>query len=114
MERKIIGKRPTFRPTRKGPNLLRIMILLALIMASIWLLLSVQRGQLKSPFEPTPTPTRQAESLFLEAEAYFEAGKLDDPSNAVLTTDLPPSTMPLKPTRRLWRKTRITRMRGRN
>jgi len=90
MERKIVGKRPTFRPTRKGPNLLRISILLALILASVWLLLSVQRGELKSPFEPTPTATRKAESLFLEAEAYFEAGKLDDPSNTVLTSDLPP------------------------
>lgn len=90
MERKIVGKRPTFRPSRSGSNMYRIMVLLALILASLWLLLSVKRGELKSPFQPTPTPTRRAESLFMEAQAYFEAGRLDDPSNTSLDVDVPP------------------------
>ncbi len=58
------------------------MILLALIIASLWIMLGLRRGAISSPFDPTPTPTRISESYFLEAQAYFDAGKLDDPSNA--------------------------------
>ena len=42
-----------------------------------------------SPLQPTPTPTRMAESYFLEAKAYFDAGKLDDPSNEVAGSTAP-------------------------
>ncbi|MGB2910009.1 MAG: tetratricopeptide repeat protein [Anaerolineales bacterium] len=90
MDRKIVGKRPTFRPARKGPNFYWIMILLALILAGIWVLLNIERGQIKSPFEPTPTPTRVTESYLMEAQAYIDAGKLDDPSNTTLSDDVPP------------------------
>ena len=89
MERELIGKRPTFRPSRRGSNLYHVLILLGLIVTAVWILLSIQRGELKSPFEPTPTPTRIPTSYFLEAQAYFEAGKLDDPSN-----EIPGSTEP--------------------
>ncbi len=82
MERDLIGKRPNFRPERKGTSFYPGIDLLGLILASVWVFLSLQRGQMIiSPFEPTPTPTRMAESYFLEAQAYFNAGKLDDPSN---------------------------------
>jgi tetratricopeptide (TPR) repeat protein len=83
MERELIGKRPTFRPTRRGSNLFHVLILLGLIVIAVWTLLGLQRGELKSPFEPTPTPTRMSVSYFMEAQAYFDAGKLDDPSNDV-------------------------------
>ena len=56
------------------------MILLGMILGSIWLLMALQRGEVKSPFEPTPTPTRMASSYIMEAQAYINAGKLDDPS----------------------------------
>lgn len=33
-----------------------------------------------SPLQPTPTPTRMADSYVQQAEAYFAAGKLEDPN----------------------------------
>lgn len=79
MERDIKGKQPSFRPHKSGSNIYRIMLIIALILAGIWLLLAVDRGQVEPLFMPTPTPTRTAESFIMEAETYFRAGKLDDP-----------------------------------
>lgn len=83
MERPLVGKRPHFRPAPKRVNIYRILFWLTLILGVVWLWVALQRGQLTSPLEPTPTATRGALSYFLEAQAYFEAGRLDDPSNAV-------------------------------
>jgi tetratricopeptide (TPR) repeat protein len=82
MDRQLIGKRPHFRPERRRSNYRHIMILAGLILATVWILVSLERGNIKSPFSPTPTQTRVASSYYMEAQAYFEAGKLDDPSNA--------------------------------
>jgi tetratricopeptide (TPR) repeat protein len=82
MERDLVGKRPSFHQDRQRTNFYRVMILLALIIASLWIMLGLRRGEIRSPLDPTPTPTRVSESYFLEARAYFDAGKLDDPSNA--------------------------------
>jgi tetratricopeptide (TPR) repeat protein len=90
MERDLVGKRPSFHQERRGTNFYRIMILLGLIVASIWIMLGLRRGEITSPLEPTPTPTRVSESYFLEARAYFDAGKLDDPSNATPGPGVPP------------------------
>jgi len=81
MDKDIVGKRPSFHTERRGTNFYRIMLLLGLIIAAIWVLLRLERGEIISPLQATPTPTRIAESYFLEAQAYFEAGKLYDPSN---------------------------------
>jgi len=89
-DRKITGKKPNFRPQKEGNNFYRILLYLGLILAGVWVLLGYERGQMKSPFDPTPTPTRVAESYFMEAEAYFESGKLDDPKNNVANSGLPP------------------------
>jgi hypothetical protein len=78
-ERQLVGKRPNFRPAPASYSPYRIMLLVTLIFAGIWLLLGVERGQVKPLFQPTPTPTRTANSYILEAQAYFQAGKLDDP-----------------------------------
>jgi len=88
MNRKLVGKRPTFRPKRHT-SFYRLMLWVSLILAGIWVLFAFERGQLKSPFEPTPTPTRVPESYFMEAEAYFDAGKLDDPGNTLLDENTP-------------------------
>jgi tetratricopeptide (TPR) repeat protein len=55
------------------------MALLLMNMGGLWMLMQFQRGDIRSPFEPTPTPTRQARSYIAEAQAYFAAGKIDDP-----------------------------------
>ena len=70
------------------------MLWLSLILAGIWLLLGYQRGEVKSPFDPTPTPTRMVGSYILEAEAYFDAGKLDDPSNNSIALDATSASSP--------------------
>jgi len=81
-----VGKQPTFRP-KPRVNFYRVMFIISLILVGIWVLLGFERGQVISPFEPTPTPTRVPESFFLQAQAYFDAGKLDDPSNDGSETD---------------------------
>ena len=79
MERELKGKRPNFRPAKSGFNIYRFMVLVGLILGGIWLLLSIERGQVEPLFKPTPTPTRTADSYIMEAQAYFQAGKLDAP-----------------------------------
>ena len=79
MDRYITGKRPHFRPVRRQSNFYHVMILLGMILAGVWFLLAIQRGAVRKPFLPTPTPTRTANSYIQEAQAYFEAGKLYDP-----------------------------------
>jgi tetratricopeptide (TPR) repeat protein len=82
MERDLTGKQPSFHRERRGTSFYRIILLLGLIIAGIWVMRMIQRRQIISPFLPTLTPTRVAESYFQEAQAYFDSGKLDDPSNA--------------------------------
>jgi len=89
MERELTGKRPTFHQSKSNAGFYRVLLWLSLILAGIWLLLGVRRGQVEPMFLPTPTPTRTAGSYFLEAQAYFQAGKLDDPD--------PPPPAPARP-----------------
>ena len=70
-----------FRQVKSGNNPYRLLIWVFLLLGAVWLLLQMNRGQVTSPFMPTPTPTRVAQSYILEAEAYFNAGKLDDPNS---------------------------------
>src|SRR5512139_3152346 len=79
MDRDMTGKKPSFHRQVKSTSFYRDMTLLGLIIASIWLLTMVRRREIISPFEPTPTPTRISKSFFLEAQAYFDSGVLDNP-----------------------------------
>ena len=74
------GKTFNLHPVKPRSNPYRVMLLIGLILGAISLLLSVNRGQVQSPFNPTPTPTRSPQSYILAAQAYFAAGKLDDPA----------------------------------
>ena len=93
-------RRPLFHRSRGGSNPYIILILLALVVGSVFLLRSVETRQIVSPFEPTPTPTRTANSFALEGETYFQAGNLlaaitayqraieTDPTNVELYAEL--------------------------
>jgi tetratricopeptide (TPR) repeat protein len=81
MEKQLKGKQLRINPRNRRSNFFRVLMWSALILVGLWVLRGLQNGQIVSPFVATPTPTRMAESYKLEAEAYFESGKLDDPSN---------------------------------
>jgi len=74
------GKTFHLHPVRAKSNPYRILLWVFLILGSIWLLRQLNRGQVQSPFNSTPTPTRSPQSYILAAQAYFAAGKLDDPA----------------------------------
>jgi tetratricopeptide (TPR) repeat protein len=92
-------RRALFR-RRPESNLYRMFFWVVLILAGIWLIREVQRGEVKPLFVPTPTPTRTFNSYTLEGEAQFTAGKLDasidayrealrlDPGNAQIWANL--------------------------
>jgi tetratricopeptide (TPR) repeat protein len=73
----IYPKRSLFR-RRDELNIYRMFFWVVMILGGIWLIRSVQKGDVKPLFLPTATPTRFAESYILEGSALFTAGKLDD------------------------------------
>ncbi len=75
------GKTFNLHPVRAKSNPYRILLWTFLILGGIWLLLQLNRGQVQSPFNSTPTATRSPQSYILAAQAYFAAGKLDDPGS---------------------------------
>lgn len=89
MDRDLTGKGPKFRPKKTRFRTYRILVWILLISIGIWLITSLEQNKIKSPLEPTATPTRWAESYIREAEAYFQAGKLYDPD--------PPKPTPHRP-----------------
>lgn len=81
MSQKIVGKNINFRPVRAHSNPYRILLWAGLLLGAVWLLLQLRQGTITSPFMPTPTPTRTTSSYLMEAQIYFDAGKLDDPNS---------------------------------
>ena len=81
MDRKLTGKRPTFSTNKTTINFTLIGILLLLIVVGLWFSFQVNdpEGRFEPLFLPTPTATRTVDSLVLEGEAYFAAGKIYDP-----------------------------------
>jgi tetratricopeptide (TPR) repeat protein len=77
VNRDLTGQKPHFRAVKRHANPYRLLLWLVLILAGIWGLLLMDRGQVKPLFLPTPTPTRTANSYLLEGEAQFKAGALE-------------------------------------
>jgi tetratricopeptide (TPR) repeat protein len=76
MDQRLSGTRPHFRPQKSSANAYRVIVLLALIMGGIYILMGIDRGDVQPLFQPTPTPTRTANSYVMEGEAQFFAGAL--------------------------------------
>ena len=95
----IYSRRSLFR-RRDETSVYRMFFFVVLILAGIWLIRSVQQGDVKPLFLPTATPTRFAESYTLEGDAHFTAGQLTaaieayreaaivDPNNAEIWAQL--------------------------
>ena len=95
----IYNRRSLFR-RRDETSVYRMFFFVVLILAGIWLIRSVQQGDVKPLFLPTSTPTRFAASYSLEGDAYFTAGELNaaiaayreatnvDPTNAEVWSQL--------------------------
>jgi len=95
----IYQKRAIFR-RRNESNVYRMFFWITLILAGVWLIRSVNRGEIKPLFLPTATPTRLAISYAEEGEALFTAGQMEaaiqayteaskvDPKNATIFADL--------------------------
>lgn len=81
-------------------NIYRVFLWLLLIAAGGYVVRGLSTGAVRSPLEPTPTPTRTSNSYALEGDSNFTAGKLEDaitayqealevdPSNAEIWTKL--------------------------
>jgi tetratricopeptide (TPR) repeat protein len=46
------------------------------ILAGVWLIIRLKTGEIRNPFDPTPTSTRMVNSWVMEGEASFNAGDL--------------------------------------
>jgi hypothetical protein len=70
---------PTIRRNKRRSSPLRVMVLLMLISAGVYVYAMVQQEEIESPFVPTPTPTRSALSYVTEAEELY----LQKPSSPI-------------------------------
>ncbi len=71
---------PPHRPLftrRSESNLYRMFFWLIMALGGIWLILQIRGGEIKSPFQAPPTPTRTSTSYALEGDAQFTAGNID-------------------------------------
>ncbi|MGD2155542.1 MAG: tetratricopeptide repeat protein [Anaerolineales bacterium] len=81
MDQDLTGKRPSFGRSRSNFNPYRLLLWVALIAFGIWVVSQIDSGEggrIKPLFLPTPTATRTADSYLMEAQAHFEAGRVDD------------------------------------
>ena len=100
MDRDLTGEKPHFRPAKRTTNPYRLLVIIGLILGGIWILLGIDRGNIQPLFQPTPTPTRTANSFVMEGETQFKAGSLEgaiaayqqavviDPNNSLAFAEL--------------------------
>jgi len=79
----LTGRKPTFRKQKPHSNGYRMLVWGAFIVMGVLLAQKIQTREIKSPFDPTPTPTRTFESYEREGMTYFQIGKLEclDPAS---------------------------------
>jgi tetratricopeptide (TPR) repeat protein len=95
----ISPRRPIFN-RRPENNIYRVFLYSILIIAGLWIVYGVNRGEIKKIGLPTPTPTRSALSYTDQGDANFTAGNIDaaiaaygkalevDPNNAAVWAKL--------------------------
>ncbi|HKI54653.1 MAG TPA: tetratricopeptide repeat protein [Anaerolineales bacterium] len=69
-------RRPLFN-RKPQSNIYRMFLWIIMILALVWMLQQMNKGEIQPLFLATPTPTRSAESHALEGDANFTSGKLD-------------------------------------
>lgn len=69
---------PTIRRKKHRSSPIRVVFLLMLISAAIYVYAMIRQEQVESPFVPTPTPTRSALSYAYEAQEHYLQGKLTE------------------------------------
>lgn len=71
------SKRYIFLRQKRHNDPYRVLILLALLLVSLFVLREFEAGEIKAPFTATATPTRTVISYEQEAETYFQIGDLN-------------------------------------
>jgi tetratricopeptide (TPR) repeat protein len=72
---KVIRRRSLFY-RRRTSNLYRLFALALFTLGGIWIVIRLNTGEIRNPFDPTPTSTRTINSWALEGAASFNAGDL--------------------------------------
>jgi tetratricopeptide (TPR) repeat protein len=72
----IYPRRPLFN-RKPQSNIYRMFLWVVMILALVWMLQQMNKGQIQPLFLATPTPTRSSSSHALEGDANFTAGNLD-------------------------------------
>lgn len=95
-----VNRRRALFHQRRSSNLYRLFALALFILAGVWFLQRLLSGEIRNPFDPTPTSTRSINSWVMEGEASFAAGDLTaaissyqqaaqvDPTNAEAMAEL--------------------------
>jgi len=73
---------PTIRRKKRRSSPVRVLFLLMLISAGVYVYALIKQEQVEVPFVPTPTPTRSARSYAAEAEDLYLQGKLSEAISA--------------------------------
>jgi tetratricopeptide (TPR) repeat protein len=64
------------RPRRRRSSPVRVVILLILIGAGVYLIVGLEQEEIENPFAAPPTPTRSALSYALDGDEYYTQGDL--------------------------------------
>lgn len=72
-----VNRRRALFYQRRSTSPYRLFTLALVIMAGVWFTTRLDIGDIRNPFEPTPTATRTVNSWALEGQASFDAGNLN-------------------------------------